>query len=129
MVQRVQQSRIFIGWSTAGDRTPDQTTLTDIELVKQDLLNTIYTRRGERRMNPMEGSILWDLVFEPLSDETLSLAVDDLTRIVNAERRVQLVDVSIDEKPYGFTIGLELNFLPYDIVDTLKADFDRNTRE
>ena len=32
--------------------------ITDIELIKQDLFNHFYTRQGERLMNPTYGTII-----------------------------------------------------------------------
>ncbi len=42
--------------------------LTDFELVKQDLQNHFGIRKGEKLMNPEFGTIIWDLLFEPLNE-------------------------------------------------------------
>ena len=44
--------------------------LTDLDLVKRDLLNHFQIRKGEKLMNPAFGSIIWNMLFEPLTDET-----------------------------------------------------------
>jgi phage baseplate assembly protein W len=128
MVQKVKQSNIFIGFSSEG-ATPDKTKLFDIELVKRDLLNHLYTARGERVMNPEYGSIIWELLFEPLTEGTAAMIVDDVTRIVNSERRLQLQNCDIEPLEHGIRIKLDLLFLPYDIVDTMFADFDKRSYE
>jgi len=51
---------IFKGFSTV-NKVKAPYTLTDMALVKQDLLNEFNTRKGERVMRPNFGSIIWDL--------------------------------------------------------------------
>ena len=43
--------------------------LFDFDLIKQDLLNHFNIRQGERLMNPKFGTIIWDLLFEPLTED------------------------------------------------------------
>ena len=40
-------------------------------------------RKGEKLMNPEFGTIIWDMLFEPLSDETKSLIIQDVKKIVS----------------------------------------------
>lgn len=70
--------------------------LNDIELVKLDLLNHIFTRRSERVMMPTFGTIIPDLVFEPLDEETVDILDDELNLVFDYDPRVELVDLSID---------------------------------
>ena len=69
----------YIGYSTI-DQISGSKTLVDVELAKRDLLNHFYTRRGERVGNPTFGSILPELVFEPLDNATIKEALDDYNR-------------------------------------------------
>ena len=52
----------------------------------EDLLNNIMTRKGERIMMPTYGSIVHDLVFEPLTSDIRKLIEDDLTQIINDDQ-------------------------------------------
>ena len=72
----------FIGFSTKNKQAINHT-LTGKELVVEDLLNNIMTRKGERIMMPTYGSIVHDLVFEPLTSDIRKLIEDDLTQIIN----------------------------------------------
>ena len=58
----------FQGFSTKTNQFYPQR-LYDIELAKQDLLNEIYTRKGERVMEPEFGSIVWELLFDPIGEQ------------------------------------------------------------
>ena len=44
----------------------------DLDLARQDLLNHFNTRKGERIMLPEFGSIVWDMLFEPLDEKNKS---------------------------------------------------------
>lgn len=69
--------------------------LYDVELVKKDLLNHIFTRRGERVKMFTYGTRIPDLVFEQLDDIALSVISEDLHSVVASEPRVSLVDLRI----------------------------------
>ena len=62
----------FIGFSTK-NKSAINHTLTGRELVVEDLMNHIMTRKGERVMMPTYGSIIHDMIFEPLTAETITL--------------------------------------------------------
>ena len=65
-------SQFYKGFSTV-DETSTSVKLFDHEIIKQDLLNQFNTRKGERVMNPMFGSIIWDLIYEPLTPDVKQL--------------------------------------------------------
>lgn len=69
--------------------------LTDTELVKLDLLNHIFTRRGERVMMPNFGTSIPDLVFEPITEDLLEQIQDEITTVIEYDPRVSLLDFKI----------------------------------
>ena len=60
-------ANIYKGFSTK-DRIRPPYTLTNGEAVKTDLLNELYTRKGERVMRPNYGTSIYDLIMNPLDD-------------------------------------------------------------
>jgi len=60
MVEIVGSQRLFRGFSSVEKITPT-TEITDIDLVKRDLLNHFFTMKGERVMRPEFGSSIWEL--------------------------------------------------------------------
>ena len=58
---------IYKGFSTYNRNK--KFSITDLDLIKQDLFNHFNIRRGEKLMNPNFGTIVWDLLFEPLTEE------------------------------------------------------------
>ena len=80
----------YIGFST--DPKFPSFRVTDFDLVVQDLINHLYTRVGERVMNPKFGCVIWDLLFDPFTDETRATIFDNLAAIIDAEPRVNLTN-------------------------------------
>lgn len=118
----------FIGFSTYGKRQPPYT-LTDIELVKQDLLNHFMTRKGERVMRPDYGSITHELLFNPFDDITRQEIIDDTLEIIDSEPRVNYINMDVQETDQGIKLAIQLEFLPSYAVDLLYVNFERNNEE
>lgn len=76
----------YVGYSTIDSKSINSI-LTDKDLALRDLLNHFYTRKGERVMNPNFGSILHDLIFEPLDEATENLATEDVQNIIDSDPR------------------------------------------
>jgi phage baseplate assembly protein W len=91
--------------------------LTDLELIKRDLLNHFAIRKGEKLMNPEFGSIIWNILFEPLSADVKALVVEDIQRVVSYDPRVRVDNVLIDQFEYGLQVQVEMTFLPDDLSD------------
>jgi phage baseplate assembly protein W len=98
--------------------------LTDIDLVKQDLLNHFSIRKGEKLMNPNFGSIIWSMIYEPLTEESKSLIIDDVSKVVSYDPRLRVDNVIIDELDVGVQIQVELTFLPGNYSSSLTLEFN-----
>lgn len=101
-------------------------TLTDRELVKRDLLNIFYTRRGERVMRPSHGSKIWDILMNPSDGNTEQEILDDVERIVSKDPRVNLVNTKIYMLDYTIRVEITLQYVNLDSVDTLYLEFKKN---
>lgn len=69
--------------------------LTDVELVKMDLLNHIFTKRGSRVMMPTFGTDIPNLVFEPLDEEVVELVREQLQQVINFDPRVEGLELNV----------------------------------
>lgn len=114
----------FTGYSTIGTDHKNNV-LRDSELIKRDLLNQFYTRIGDRVMMPTYGSIIWDMLFEPLTASNKELIKEDVKRIINSEPRVELDNMIVDSFEYGIVIIMNLIYTPLNAVGTLEARFDK----
>ncbi len=94
--------------------------LTGIELIKRDLLNHFSIRKGEKLMNPNFGSIVWNTLFEPLTEELKKAILDDVKKVVSYDPRINVNEVLLDDYDYGLQIQVSLNYLPDSTTHTIE---------
>jgi len=99
----------------------------DLDLARQDLLNHFNTRKGERIMMPTFGSIVWDMLFEPLDDITINLIDADVRAIIKNDPRWSLQSVTISEGPNALNINVVVTYLPTEETVTLPLTYDKGT--
>lgn len=116
----------YKGFSTV-DRTK-KFRATDFELVKQDLINHFSIRKGEKLMNPNFGTIIWNTLFEPLTQETRDIIVDDIKRIISYDPRIAIENVVLTEKDFGIQIELDLRYATTNQSSLLRLSFDKNSQ-
>ena len=115
----------YRGFSTVAGVKSNQ--LYDMDIIKQDLLNHFYTRKGERVMNPNFGSIIWDLLYDPLDESTKEDIMEDCKHIINADPRVSLISVNVEDFENGLNVKILLNTRPFNKRINLQLDFEKET--
>jgi|TARA_B110000908_G_C9930384_1_gene303652 phage baseplate assembly protein W len=121
-------ANIYKGFSTVGQiRAPY--TLIDGDLIKADLLNELYTKRGERLMRPTYGTRIWDILMNPLDKYVVEEIKEDIERIVEKDSRVEMTDLFTDVLDHTIRITLHLKFKPYLSEDTLFVEYARENVE
>jgi len=103
--------------------------LTDFELAKQDLFNHFHIRKGEKLMNPDFGTIIWNIIYEPFTEEVKTAIVDDIKAIAAYDPRISVDDVTVTQYDFGIQIELELTYIPTDQTEILKFNFDQKNKE
>ncbi len=119
--------RTFKGFSTV-DRTWGNFKTYDIDLAKRDLLNELYTRKGERLMSPEFGYIVWDVLFDPMTEDIVEIIRRDTERIIAKDPRLELREIDIRENfdQQSITVALVLNYVPTATLTDLLAVFYRD---
>lgn len=117
--------RAYRGFSTISTATKGYT-LYDLELIKQDLLNQFHVRKGERLMNPNFGTVIWDLLFEPMTEQLKEIIVDNVNTIINYDPRLVAKNVTVTTYESGIQIECILTFLPYNIQESMQLRFDQS---
>jgi len=119
--------RVFKGYSTVGKEWGNFK-IYDIELAKRDLLNEMYTRKGERLMSPEYGYVVWDVLFDPLTFELVDYIREDTLRIITRDPRLELntLDVTEDVDLQTLTVKVILNYVPTATITDLVAVFSRD---
>lgn len=108
--------------------SPKKYAVTDFELAKRDLLNYFSIRKGERLMQPNFGTIIWDMLFEPLSEDVQQIITDDIVRIASYDPRLVVGQVAVQQQTNGFLIQLTLSYKNTNQVEELKLTFDQNSK-
>ena len=114
----------FAGFSTKNINAINHE-LQDKDLVIEDLMNNIMTRKGERVMLPNYGSIIHEMKFEPLTEETTDLIKEDLTNIINDDPRVNYVSCEVTDSDHTIKAMLRIEILPSNETVELSIDLDR----
>jgi phage baseplate assembly protein W len=116
---------IYKGFSTAQWLKTKSFTLTDIDLVNQDLLNHIYTEVGSRLFMPSFGTRIPIMTFEPNDATTISILEEDLTTVFNYDPRVKLISLNVVSLPANNAIiGIaNLLYLELNITAPLHLEF------
>lgn len=102
--------------------------LYDIDLVKRDLLNHFYIRKGEKLENPNFGTIIWDMLFENFTPEVKDLIVKDVEEIINYDPRIVVNSITIDSTDQGIRIQADVTYLPFNVIERMTFDFDRDNK-
>jgi len=118
-------SRTYRGTSTVNIENSGFA-LYDLALIKQDLINHFHIRQGEKLENPEFGTIIWDVLFEPMTSGLQNAILENVTEIINYDPRVQANDVVVDTYESGIQIYAELTYIDYNISEQLTLRFDQN---
>ena len=118
-------STTFKGFSSRADKQNFK--IYDFECAKQDLINRLSVRKGERVENPEFGTIIYDALFEPLTDVLKSAIVDDVTANMNADPRLAVDDIRVSESNHGIAIQCSVTFVPLNITEKMRFQFDENS--
>jgi phage baseplate assembly protein W len=119
------KSVTFKGFSSRADKKNFK--LYDFEVAKQDLINRLSVRKGERVENPEFGTIIYDAIFEPFTEALKDAIVDDVTANLNADPRISTQEILVTEADKGIAIQATINYVPLDITEKLRFNFDENS--
>ena len=119
-------TKFYRGFSTVNRSDPTSFSLYDFELIKQDIINHFHIRQGELLSNPTFGTIIWDLLFEPFTDNVKDAILENVTEIINYDPRVEVNEILVESYENGITIRCVLSYLPYNISEQLVFNFDQS---
>jgi phage baseplate assembly protein W len=124
MATNNQSGITFKGFSSRAERQNFK--IYDFECAKQDLINRLSIRKGERVENPEFGTIIYDAIFEPFTESLKENIIEDITNNLNADPRLSTHDVRVTEADYGIAIQATITYVPLNITETMRFDFDEN---
>jgi hypothetical protein len=122
---------LYVGYSSINNNGLN-TTLTDIELIKQDIRNSILISIRSVPGYPRYGSVIPLLPFEldsPTSGIT-GVLVQNVTKQIKQEPRVSINNISLirSDDTHSLTLNISLNFVQYNMNDSLVINFSTENR-
>lgn len=115
----------YKGFSTVGRNKKFR--LTDFELVKQDIVNHFHIRKGEKLMNPEFGTIIWNVLYEPLTEDLKSVITTDVLSVAQYDPRVSFDNVVVTDYDQGIQIEIQLRYLQTNKTEIMNLLFDGDT--
>jgi len=115
----------FKGFSSRADKKNFK--LYDFEVAKQDLINRLSVRKGERVENPEFGTIIYDAIFEPFTEQLKEAILEDITANLNADPRISTEEILVTEADKGIAIQATITYVPLNITEKLRFNFDENS--
>ncbi len=118
------RTNIYRGYSTFEFQKNKSLTIIDVDAVKLDLLNHIFTPRNSRVMMPTFGTIIPELVFEPLDEDTVSELHAEIKSAIDYDPRVEILKLNVlpDYDRNMVVVDATLRYVELNIVD----DFELN---
>jgi phage baseplate assembly protein W len=122
---RLQTSQFYKGFSTV-DASQRNSKLYDFDVIKQDLMNHFNTRKGERLMKPEFGSIIWNILYDPFTEEIRRAVEADIKTIIEADPRISSPIINISEAEYGLLLEVTLTYTGTSQSETMRLAFDKD---
>ena len=111
-------------WLSTVNPESNSVSLYDIALIKQDIINHFHIRQGEKLSDPRFGTIIWDMLFEPYTEQTIRLITENVKRIIANDPRVRLNNLLVDNYETGISIEIDIVYLQYSIKEKMRMKFD-----
>jgi phage baseplate assembly protein W len=116
----------FIGFNTQGQFK--KFTLTDNDLIKQDLINAFGIRQGQLPGRPDYGTRIWNFVFENITDDMLDAISREVQRTVAGDPRLRIAVINTYARDNGLLMELDLQYVTSLDSERLAIFFDQETR-
>jgi len=122
--QRDTRYHLYKGFSTNDNLNPSSK-LFDFDLIKQNIINHFNSKKGERLMNPEFGTIIRDLIMEPMTPEVKGYLTTDITTICNLDPRVSTRQITVNEYEQGYLVEITLLMKSTNESANLRLAFDQ----
>jgi phage baseplate assembly protein W len=97
--------------------------MTDVDLIKRDLLNALLIREGQLPGRPEVGTNLWNYIFDPNDEYTTSKIEKEITRIIELDSRLELLQIRATATHNIIRANVEINILPNASVENFYINF------
>jgi hypothetical protein len=77
-------------------------------------------------MNPTFGTIIWDILMEPMTPAIRDALNQDIKLICNSDPRAVPVQMNLTEYPTGYIVEITMKLKGTDQSSSMKLTFDQN---
>lgn len=114
----------YNGFSTKHYETTGVFDVHEVKLIEEDLLNELFTIKGERLHMPEFGTRIPLLIFEPGDDETSSILEEDIRSVIGRDPRVELLALSIiSPNDINTLVAIaKVHYLEFNVVQDLNIE-------
>jgi phage baseplate assembly protein W len=89
------------------------------------LINHFHIRKGEKLENPDFGTVIWDMLFEQMTEENKRIITKDVEDVINSDPRISINGVTIDSTDQGIRIEVDCVYMPFNINERMSFNFDK----
>jgi phage baseplate assembly protein W len=117
--------KYYRGFSTRNYHdTGNEFEIYNINCVVEDLLNHIFTIKGERVMMPEFGTRIPLMVFEPNDEESQQIIEEDLLAVFKYDPRIRLEKMTLipDEDRHTIVAVATLTYLEFNVTKDLHIE-------
>lgn len=120
------QEGLYKGYSSFEFQRRKVFKIRDLENVKLDLLNHIFTKKGERVMMPNFGTSIPEMAFEPLDTETVSTVEEEVVGVINYDPRVELINIDVrpEYDRNSLFVNAQVLYIELGLVDNLELNIE-----
>lgn len=119
----IKTSHIYRGFSSK--RREQNYKIYDTECIREDIINQFNVRKGEKVMDPTSGTIIWDAIFEPMTEDIKIAISEDIRSLLAKEPRVTVEAVKIDEYESGLLLEITVTYKTTNLAQVIKLNFDK----
>ena len=93
----------------------------NVKCIEEDLMNEIFTIRGERLYMPTYGTRIPLLTFEPNDAATMDVVREDIKTVISNDPRVSLQALSVSQAPNEMAIiaVAVVNYIEFNVTSDL----------
>lgn len=120
-----QVYKFYRGFSTKGYEDKGRTFVRyNVELISEDLLNEIFTIKGERLEMPNFGTRIPLLVFEPNDTNSADILKEDVETVIKGDPRCELIacDIITDIDAHRLICVAKVRYKEFNVTQDLRIE-------
>ena len=122
-----QLKKFYVGFSTRNyEDQGGKFDVYNVDCIRQDLLNAIFTTRGQRVEMPEYGTRIPLMTFEPNDQQSIDVIRQDLLTVFSQEPRVQLIalDVIPAKNLNALVAVAKVSYLEFNVTQDLYIEIN-----